>query len=49
VNYTDYKVGLTYDIGNGFTVSGAAVGANKKNVWGDANKSRLILALNKSM
>jgi uncharacterized protein (TIGR02001 family) len=49
VNYTDYKLGLTYDLGNGFSVSGAAVGANKKNVWGDANKSRLILALNKSM
>jgi uncharacterized protein (TIGR02001 family) len=49
VNYTDYKLGVTYDIGKGFTVSGAAVGANKKNVWGDANKSRLIVALNKSM
>ena len=49
VNYTDYKLGVTYDIGKGFTVSGAAVGANKKNIWGDANKSRLILALNKSM
>jgi uncharacterized protein (TIGR02001 family) len=49
VNYTDYKLGLTYDLGNGFSVSGAAVGANKKNVWGDANKSRLILALSKSM
>jgi len=49
VNYTDYKLGLTYDLGNGFSVSGAAVGANKKNVYGDVNKSRLILALNKSM
>jgi uncharacterized protein (TIGR02001 family) len=49
VNYTDYKLGLTYDLGNGFTVSGAGVGATKKNTWGDANKSRLILALNKSM
>lgn len=49
VNYTDYKLGLTYDLGNGFSVSGAAVGANKKNVYGDINKSRLILALNKSM
>jgi uncharacterized protein (TIGR02001 family) len=48
-NYTDYKLGVTYDIGNGFSVSGAAVGATKKNTWGDANKSRLILALNKSM
>jgi uncharacterized protein (TIGR02001 family) len=49
VNYTDYKLGLTYDLGNGFSVSGAGVGATKKNTWGDANKSRLILALNKSM
>jgi uncharacterized protein (TIGR02001 family) len=48
-NFTDYKLGLTYDLGNGFSVSGAAVGANKKNVYGDANKSRLILALSKSM
>ena len=49
VNYTDYKLGLTYDLGNGFSVAGAAVGANKKNVYGDLNKSRLILALNKAM
>jgi len=49
VNYTDYKVGVTYDLGKGFTVGGWAVGANKKNVWGDANKSRLIVALSKSM
>lgn len=49
VNYTDYKLGVTYDLGKGLTVSGAAVGANKKNVYGDANKSRLIVALSKSM
>jgi uncharacterized protein (TIGR02001 family) len=49
VNYTDYKLGVTYDLGKGFNVSGAAVGANKKNVWGDPNKSRLIVALSKSM
>jgi uncharacterized protein (TIGR02001 family) len=49
VNYTDYKLGVTYDLGKGFTVSGAAVGANKKNIWGDANKSRLIVALSKAM
>jgi len=48
-NYTDYKVGVTYDLGNGFSVSGAAVGANKKNFWGDINKSRLIVALSKAM
>ncbi len=49
VNYTDYKLGVTYDIGNGFTVSGAAVGATKKNTWGDANKARLVVALSKAM
>jgi uncharacterized protein (TIGR02001 family) len=49
VNYTDYKLGVTYDLGKGFTVSGAAVGATKKNTWGDANKSRLIIALSKAM
>jgi uncharacterized protein (TIGR02001 family) len=49
VNYTDYKLGVTYDIGKGFTVGGWAVGANKKNIWGDVNKSRLVVALSKTM
>lgn len=49
VNYTDYKVGATYDLGNGFALAGAYVGANKKDVWGDINKGRLIVTLTKSM
>lgn len=49
VNYTDYKLGATYDFGDGLTLSGAYVGANKKNVWGDINKGRLVVALSKAM
>ena len=49
VNYTDYKLGATYDFGEGLTLSGAYVGANKKNVWGDINKGRLVVALSKAM
>ncbi|MBE7420251.1 MAG: hypothetical protein HS128_21330 [Ideonella sp.] len=49
VNYTDYKLGVTYDVGNGFALAGAAIGANKRGVWGDANKARLVIALSKSL
>lgn len=49
VNYTDYKLGATYDFGEGLTLSGAYVGANKKGVWGDINKGRLVVALSKAM
>lgn len=48
-DYSDYKLGATYDLGSGLSVSGAYVGANKKDVWGDINKGRLIIALSKSM
>jgi uncharacterized protein (TIGR02001 family) len=48
-NYVDYKAGVTYDLGSGFTVAGAFVGANKKDAWGDVNKGRAILTLTKSM
>lgn len=49
VNYSDYKLGVTYDLGSGFSVSGAAVGADKKGVWGDINKGRFIVTLTKAM
>jgi uncharacterized protein (TIGR02001 family) len=48
-NYADYKLGATYDLGSGLSVSGAYVGANKKGVWGDINKGRVIVALTKAM
>jgi uncharacterized protein (TIGR02001 family) len=49
VNYTDYKLGATYDLGKGLSVAGAFVGATKKDVWGDGNKGRLIISVSKSM
>lgn len=49
VNYTDYKLGATYDFGGGLTLAGAYVGANKKNVYGDVNKGRLVITLAKAL
>jgi uncharacterized protein (TIGR02001 family) len=49
VNYTDYKLGATYDFGSGLSLAGAYVGANKKGVYGDINKGRLIVTLTKAM
>ena len=48
-DFADYKVGATYDMGSGFSLAGAVVGANKKSAYGDINKSRFILTLSKSM
>ena len=48
-NYTDYSLGLGYDLGEGYSVKAALVGANKKNVYGDINKNRLVVTLAKSM
>ena len=48
-NYTDYKVGATYDMGSGYSLAGAVVGATKKSFYGDINKARFILTLSKSM
>ncbi|HET7792787.1 MAG TPA: TorF family putative porin [Rhizobacter sp.] len=48
-NYWDYKVGLTYDIGAGFSAAGAYVGGTKTDHYGDINKGRLIVSITKSM
>jgi uncharacterized protein (TIGR02001 family) len=48
-NYYDYKLGVTYDLGSGFSVAGAVVGANKKGYFGDINKTRAVVAVSKSM
>lgn len=49
VNYSDYKLGASFDLGSGFSLEGAYVGATKKADWGDVNKSRLLLTLSKSL
>jgi uncharacterized protein (TIGR02001 family) len=48
-NYWDWKLGATYDLGNGFSVAGAAVGATEKDFYGDINKTRLVVSLTKAM
>jgi uncharacterized protein (TIGR02001 family) len=48
-NYYDYKLGVTYDLGSGFSVAGAVVGASKKSFYGDINKPRAIFTLSKTM
>jgi len=48
VNYTDYKLGVGFDLGSDFAVEAAYVGATKKDEWGDVNKSRAVLTLSKS-
>lgn len=48
-DYTDYSVGLGYDIGDGYSVKAALVGANKKAVYGDINKNRLVVSFAKAM
>jgi uncharacterized protein (TIGR02001 family) len=49
VDFADYSVGAAYDLGNGFSVSGALVGATKKNFYGSPNKNRFIATLTKTM
>ena len=48
-DYTDYSLGLGYDLGDGYSVKGAFVGANKKAVYGDINKNRLVVSFAKAM
>lgn len=49
VNFSDYKLGADFDVGSGFTVGAAYVGATKKGDWGDINKSRAVLTLSKAL
>ena len=48
-NFTDYKIGVTYDLGSGFSAAGALVGATKKDYYLDINKARVIFTISKVM
>ncbi len=48
-NYSDYSVGAAYDFGDGLSLSGAVVGANKKAFFGNGNKPRLLFTLTKTL
>jgi uncharacterized protein (TIGR02001 family) len=49
VNYQDYKLGASFDVGAGFSLEIAYAGANKKADWGNLNKGRAIFTLSKSL
>ena len=48
-NYWDYKHGVSYDLGSGFSAAAAYVGANRKGYFGDINRGRAIFTVAKSM
>ncbi|WPB56843.1 TorF family putative porin [Xylophilus sp. GOD-11R] len=48
-NYTDYSVGAAYDFGGGVSLSGSVVGATKKETYNPVNRTRLVVALTKTM
>ena len=51
VDFSDYSVGASYDLGDGYSMTGAVVGATKKSVsaYSDINKNRFILTFTKAM
>jgi uncharacterized protein (TIGR02001 family) len=57
VNYVDYSIGAAYDLGEGMSVTGAYVGANKKDsyLWfqnsttASVNKGTVIVMLTKAL
>jgi uncharacterized protein (TIGR02001 family) len=55
-DFMDYSVGASYDLGDGLSVSGALVGANKKSNWvytidptKSVNKNTLVVMLTKTL
>jgi uncharacterized protein (TIGR02001 family) len=49
VDFSDYSVGLSYDLGSGYSLGGAYVGATKKASYDFANNNRVVLSLSKAM
>lgn len=54
-DYSDYSIGASYDLGDGYSVTGAVVGGTKKASFVDSasgvelNKNRFILTFTKAM
>jgi uncharacterized protein (TIGR02001 family) len=52
-DYSDYSVGASYDLGDGYSVTGAMVGGTKKSAFVtngvEVNKNRFILTFTKAM
>ncbi|MBN9409851.1 MAG: hypothetical protein J0H69_11940 [Burkholderiales bacterium] len=54
-DYSDYSVGVAYDLGNGFSLGGALVGGSKKNSFlgkadgASVNQNVLVVSITKAM
>lgn len=48
-DFTDYSIGLSYDLAQGLALGAAYVGASKKASYGFANDNRVVLTLTKSL
>ena len=54
-DYTDYSIGAAYDLGNGFSLGGALVGASKKSSFNfkadgaSVNQNVLVVSITKAM
>lgn len=49
-DYSDYSLGLSYDLGEGYSLGGAYVGATKKSFFAPGiNDGRVVLTLSKAM
>ena len=48
-SFLDWRIGATYDLGQGFSAAGAVVGASKKSFYGEINSTRFIATLSKTM
>ena len=49
-DYSDYSVGLSYDLGEGYSLGGAYVGGTKKSAFtAGTNDGRVVLSISKAM
>ena len=48
-DFTDYSIGLGYDLAQGLALGAAYVGASRKASYGFANDNRVVLTLTKSL
>lgn len=48
-DFSDYSLGLSYDLGEGYSLGGALVGATKKAAYAFSNDNRMVLSLSKAM
>lgn len=48
-DFSDYSLGLSYDLGEGYSLGGAFVGATKKAAYAFSNDNRMVLSLSKAM